>query len=125
MTDLFFNLLVTGLATYYEPGLFEEVLHNRQLPPCAECIGYVALLEPEYIGGQVWLRLEGQEPIGPFLIVDCGPQDPVAKATLKTRGWAVDVDWATWQRLGLPRRPVRMAVLQIRPEKTCAGGGLC
>jgi hypothetical protein len=119
MSNAEYVIVVSGLATFYKPGLFEEVLYNRQLPPCTECIGYVALLEPEYIGGQVWLRLEGQAPIGPFYAVDCGPQDPVAKTKLKARSWAVDVDWATWQRLGLPRRPVRMEVLQMRPEKTC------
>jgi hypothetical protein len=125
MTDLFFNLLVAGLAMYYEPGIFEEVLHNRQLPPCTECIGYVALLEPEHIGGQVWLRPFGQAPIGPFYVVDCGPQSPTAKAQLKARGWAVDVDPATWQRLGLPKRPVSIEVLRLVPGRACVKGGPC
>jgi|WetSurMetagenome_2_1015567.scaffolds.fasta_scaffold1129275_2 hypothetical protein len=125
MTDLFFELLVAGLAMYYEPGLFEEVMHNRQLPPCVECIGYVALAEPAYIGGQVWLRPFGQAPLGPFYVVDVGPQDPVAKAKLQERGWAVDVDPATWQRLGLPKRPVPMEVLQVVPAWTCVGRRYC
>jgi hypothetical protein len=106
---------VAGKATYYSEGLFEQVVSYRQgigqIQPCAECIGYVALLEPEYIGTQVWLRRPRQAAIGPFLVVDCGPQDPPGKAALKARGWAVDVDpalAAKWDMHG----PVDVEVLR-------------
>ena len=69
----------SGMATYYAPGLMEQVYANRLLwghvKPCQECVGLVAMLDREDVGRKVWLRYNGQI-YGPFLDVDCAnPKD--------------------------------------------------
>jgi hypothetical protein len=122
------SLLVAGQATFYNPGIAEQVLANRlawgHVQPCGACIGYVALLERETVGELVWLQRPGQPPEGPFLVIDCaaaGHQD-----ALRKRGWVVDVDWQTAQRWQM-RGPVPVTVLHAAErEPTCRmEGGLC
>ena len=71
--------LVVGRATYYNPPWMQEAYANRlawgQVEPCPECVGMVALLDPEYIGRHVWLQRPGMDPEGPFLVVDCAQRD--------------------------------------------------
>lgn len=116
MIGLLLALLVAGQATYYNPGLAEQVLTNRlawgHVQPCAECVGYVALLERAMVGERVWLQRPGQPPEGPFLVIDCAAAGH--QAALRKRGWAVDVDWQTAQRWGM-RGPVPVTVLTAVP----------
>jgi hypothetical protein len=121
LVEIILTLLMAGKATFYGDGIFEQVVTYRQgigqIQPCGECIGYVALLEPEHIGTKVWLRRPGQTALGPFLVVDCGPQDAPRKAALKARGWAVDVDpalAAKWDMHG----PVDVEVLRAERRET-------
>jgi hypothetical protein len=113
VADLLWALLVAGSATFYAPGVMERVVANRltwgQVEPCVECVGYVALLEPGWIGQRVWLRRSGQPDEGPFLVVDCAAAGH--REALRQRGWAVDVDWQTAQRWGM-RGPVAVEVLR-------------
>jgi len=94
---------LVGLATFYAEGVMAEVVANRiawgQITPCAECAGYVALLDPDTIGRRVWLHAPGRAIEGPFLVVDCAK--PTDRAYLLSRGWVVDVDWETGQRWGM------------------------
>jgi len=96
-------MVLVGLATFYAAGVMEQVVANRvrwgQISPCAECVGHVALLDPETIGRRVWLQAPGRPVEGPFLVVDCAaPQD---RDYLLSRGWVVDLDWETGQRWGM------------------------
>jgi hypothetical protein len=111
--ELLLAVIVAGTATFYNPGIMDRVYRNRlawgQVAPCAECVGMVALLEPERIGERVWLSFDGGvTQIGPLLVVDCAAAQH--RADLERRGWAVDVDWQTWERLKLPRMPVPVQV---------------
>jgi len=84
-----------GWCKYYNAGIFEQVVANRDINThtvCPECIGYVAL-EHQYYGQRVWLDRIGYEPEGPFLAIDTAPVDAVI-----TNGWVADVDWRTAQR---------------------------
>jgi hypothetical protein len=117
MAELTLALLIAGSATYYNPGLMDEVYANRlawgQVQPCGECVGMVALLDAERIGERVWLSFDGgASHVGPMLVVDCATA--AHRADLVRRGWAVDVDWDTWQRLGLPKMPVPVQVYVSR-----------
>lgn len=106
------TVLVSGDATYYHPGIFERVVANRlawgHIEPCAECIGYVALLDAESIGRRVWLQRPGEPVEGPFLVADCAAAGH--RAALRARGWVVDVDYETAQRWQM-RGPVPVTVL--------------
>ena len=113
MTDILLSLLVAGSATYYNPGIMDEVYRNRlawgQIAPCAECVGYVALLDADMIGQRVYLQRDGKPPEGPFLAIDTAAAGH--RADLLRRGWAVDVDWPTAQRWGM-RGPIPVRVWQ-------------
>jgi len=94
-----------GWATYYAPGLMEQVAGNRltwgQINLCSDCVGYVALLDPRDIGRRVWVKY-GHRWEGPFLVVDCA--QAAHREGLIARDWVVDVDWQTSQRWRL-RQP--------------------
>ncbi len=88
----------TGTATYYTPGVMQAVLANRiawrQVAPCPECVGYVALLRKGDIGRKVWLQY-GADVVGPVLVIDCATTWDFLR--LKD-WWAVDVSWEIAQR---------------------------
>ena len=105
---------LTGTATFYAAGVMDEVAANRlawgQVAPCAECVGMVALLEPEWIGRRAWLLAPGRGIEGPFLVIDCAQR--AHRAALLAQGWVVDVDWETGRRWGMrgPLAGVRVFV---------------
>lgn len=102
------TLVVSGTATFYAPGVMDGVVAYRQssgqIMECPDCLGYVALVDAEWIGKRVYLSLPWGIQEGPFLVADCARQQE--REGLGRRGWAVDVDWGTWQRWGVPRRPL-------------------
>jgi len=106
-------LYMSGAATYYDPGLMQHVVAYRasigQLSSCAECIGAVALLEPDQIGRKVWLQPPGGPIEGPFLVADCAA--PQHRPLLIAGGWTVDLDYETaarWATLDGPLRNVKV-----------------
>jgi hypothetical protein len=105
-------LPVAGKAMYYNPGIMQEVYAYRlrlgQVQPCSECVGYVALLRKGDLGRKVWLRWGDGTVEGPFLVIDVAARQHVG--LLLTRGWAVDVDYATAIRRGM-NRPVPVTIL--------------
>lgn len=121
MLALLLTVIVSGRATYYNAGVMERVVANRlawgHIAPCAECIGYVALNDPDLIGQRVWLRRPGQPAEGPFLVADCGSL--AQRQARSAAGWAVDVDWQTAQRWQM-RGPVDVVVLRADDrDATC------
>jgi hypothetical protein len=105
-------LPVAGKAMYYNPGIMQQVLAYRmqlgQVAPCGECVGYVALLRKGDLGRRVWLRWSDGAVEGPFLVIDVAARHHVS--LLLSRGWAVDVDYATAMRHGM-NRPAPVTVL--------------
>jgi hypothetical protein len=94
-----------GLATYYDPGVMEQVLGYRlvaqDIDPCLDCVGMVALLRAGDIGRKVWLQPPGGDPVGPFLVVDCARRQDVQP--LLDRNWVVDVSYEVGQYWGMNR----------------------
>lgn len=94
-----------GLATYYNPGIMEQVLSYRlaarDIDPCPECVGTVALLRAGDIGRRVWLQPPDGDPVGPFLVVDCARREDVPP--LLDRNWVVDVSYEVGQYWGMNR----------------------
>ena len=88
------NLLIalvalSGLATYYSPGLMETVAANRGMPLDGYA-GGVALNDCEHLGRSVWLEWEDGDIEGPFLVVDCAQQRHVGARD--ARGYVAEVD---------------------------------
>lgn len=112
-------LLTAGDATYYAPGVMAEVYANRlawgQVQPCAECVGYVALMDCRDIGRLVWLDW-GDGRDGPYLVIDCAAAAHVAG--LRERNRVVEVDYATAMRHHMAG-PVPVRVLWRPPEHAC------
>lgn len=98
-------LPVQGVAMYYNPGVFEQVLdfrfRNEHISKCEDCVGYVALLRAGDIDRRVWLQREGKIPEGPFWVVDVAAGRDIPR--LLSENWVVDVDHDTamrWQMAG-------------------------
>lgn len=84
---------ITGLATYYAPGVIEIVLNNRGIVPrevCPSCNGIIALQRKEDIGRVVWLSAPGGPIEGPYLVVDCAGGN---MREILRRGWVVDLSY--------------------------------
>lgn len=117
-------LLTAGDATYYAPGLMEEVYANRlawgQVQPCPACVGYVALMDCRDLGRRVWLDW-GDVTDGPYQVIDCAAAAHVAG--LRQRNRVVEVDYATALRHRMAG-PVPVSVLWWPPE-TCPTAGPC
>lgn len=123
-TILALALLTAGDASYYAPGVMEQVLDYRlgrgQVLPCPTCAGYVALLDRQDIGRLVWLDW-GDGIDGPYLAIDCAAAEH--RAGLERRGRVVEVDYATAMRHRMAG-PVPVRVLWAPPE-TCPAVGPC
>ncbi len=100
-----------GRAMYYGKGLMNQVLENRraQFPESMvkDCengtdpkyIGCVALLRAGDMGREIWMQRPGQEPEGPFLVIDVASKKDIS--CLLSREWIVDIDWRTAERWGM------------------------
>ncbi|MBI3959559.1 MAG: hypothetical protein HY328_12190 [Chloroflexi bacterium] len=93
-------LPVQGVAMYYNPGVFQQVLdfryeHNH-ITECDECIGYVALLRTGDIDRRVWLQRKDRIAEGPFWVVDVAARKDIPG--LLSRNWVVDIDHKTAMR---------------------------
>lgn len=93
-------LPVQGVAMYYNPGVFDQVLdfrfQNGHISKCEDCIGYVALLRAGDIDRRVWLQRAGEMPEGPFWVVDVAAGKDIPR--LLSENWVVDVDHDTAMR---------------------------
>lgn len=103
------QLPASGLATYYNPGIFEQVIANRERwgqinrDDCPKCVGYAALLWPADLGRMVCV-----DGFGPLLVVDMAAAHH--RAGLIAKGWVIDLDWPVWEALGYPNRPAIVTV---------------
>ena len=80
---------VQGYATYYRPGLMEEVAVNRQLD-LTDYLAGVALNRAGDLGRTVWIQFDDGGVYGPFLVVDCAQRG--AHFELRERqGYVVEV----------------------------------
>lgn len=111
-----------GLATYYNPGMMEQVLDYRlgagDIDPCPECVGTVALLRAGDIGRKVWLQPPGGDPVGPFLVVDCARRQDVQP--LLDRNWVVDVSYEVGRYWGM-NRPLDDVIVFEDPSDQAPG----
>lgn len=104
------QLPATGLATYYNAGIFERVVRNQvangSLRPdaCPDCVGYAALLWPSDVGRVVCVQ-------GLRLLVVDNAADAHRPGLIK-RDWLIDVDRATWLRLGWKDTPTLTTVAE-------------
>jgi hypothetical protein len=105
-----------GRAMYYNPGIMSAVyayrLQNREIKPCPECVGYVALLRAGDLNRKVWLRWEDGAVEGPFLVIDVAARHHIP--LLLSRNWVVDVDYQTALRRKM-NCPVPVTVLASPP----------
>ena len=105
-----------GRAMYYNPGIMAAVyayrLQNKEIRPCAECVGYVALLRAGDLGRKVWLRWADGNVEGPFLVIDVAARHHIP--LLLSRNWVVDVDYQTALRHSM-NCPVPVTVLSQAP----------
>ena len=101
-------LIATGLACRYDPGVMDQVEANRlrwrQVTPCPECVGRVALLDCGRLDERVWLAVPGQGTVGPVHVVDCAAAHHAP--ALEDRGFAVDLEYDLAVRLGVLDAPL-------------------
>lgn len=80
---------ITGKATYYRPGLMDQVAVNRGLDLDGYLAG-VALNRAGDLGRVVWLQWEDGSFYGPFLVVDCAQRGAHFDAR-ERQGYVVEV----------------------------------
>lgn len=120
-------LFTEGQASYYAPGLMDEVYANRlgwgHVQPCESCVGMVALLDVGNLGRLVYLDFGDDLGIeGPFLVVDVAQAEH--RAGLRKRNRVVEVDYATARRHHM-NGPIPVRVLWRPPEVCRPVRGAC
>lgn len=112
------ELPITGLATYYNPGIMERAAYlqsrNHGFELDSDVVGYVAMLEVKDMGRIVCITANGRT-VGPLQVADVAGRD--VRERLRERGWVVDIDWDEWQALGLPKRPMLVTVAECKPAR--------
>jgi len=101
-------LVATGRATHYAPGVMAQVIANRvemgDIDLNVPHEDYVAVMDPAYLGDQVWLELPDGRVSGPHLVVDCAARHD--RADLEADGFAVDLSYSLAQALGTVGAPL-------------------
>jgi hypothetical protein len=107
-------VVLHGSLTFYAPGVFETVYQNRlawgHVKPCADCTGYLAVLDRKYLGRQAYVQT-GATVLGPLLIVDVAADKD--RERLRRRGLVAEIDHANAMRLGMagPRANVTVWIV--------------
>jgi hypothetical protein len=91
--------LFSGIAVFYGPYVMEGTAEYRGLN-LNSYLGGVALPTCSGIGSPVWLKLEGKDWEGPFLVVDCARRNDLYGISI-IRKEAVEVDFNTALRWGM------------------------
>ena len=106
-------LLASGVATRYNPGVMDVVVTRRiqygQVDPAMPARGFVALLDCEHLGRQVWLEgpdreTGGRRVDGPYIVADCAAGEH--RQALAERGWAADLSWEVAMAWGVIDAPL-------------------
>ncbi len=97
-------IIITGLATYYSPGLFARVYANRvawgHVQVCDDCVSLAAMIDRADVGKRIRVRnVATGETVGPLLVVDCAAPEDIA--SLRERRIVVEVDWGLAQLWGM------------------------
>ena len=102
------TLIASGLATRYNPSVMDAVVANRvewgDVDLSIPHVDYVALMDADHLGEQVWLELPDGRVSGPHLVVDCAARHH--RAELKAKGFAVDLSFSLAQDLGVIDAPL-------------------
>jgi len=93
-------LPVTGKIMFYNPGIMEIVIKNRQkagdISECGDCIGFAALLRAGDLDRKIWIQFADELVEGPFHVVDVAAPQHVLM--LLGKEWVADVDYETAMR---------------------------
>lgn len=114
--------MIAGDAAFYRSGISMAEIARRQGIDLTGYLGGVALMRAGDLGRAVWILVPGPRWIGPFRVVDCSRRDHYAMNLARRR--VVDLDRATWQRLGLPDDLVAVAVAFSEPGPLVGPGGV-
>lgn len=119
LTVLLATTIAIGYAFRYDPGVMDVVVANRidygQIDINVPNVGYVALLDCEWLGKTVWLEDTDGKVTGPYLVADCS--NGRDRERLKAMGFAVDLSWEVAKTLGVVDRPVGGFVVWDRNPK--------
>jgi hypothetical protein len=124
------SLLTSGDGAFYAPEVFDRVadynIGRGKLQPCAQCIGYVALMDADQMGRLVYIEWPDGSVDGPYLVADTAEEKH--RANLIARGRAAEYDFHTAERkrhLGALAGPIPVSVWYRLPEPTCPIAGAC
>ncbi len=110
------RLPARGFATYYAPGVMEDVARYREqvgdVSPCPDCIGDIAMMRAGDVGRKVYLVYQGHIQ-GPFRVVDCSTERDFWPNILS--GHIVEVPHWLAMQWGMTG-PVEVTVLQPAPR---------
>lgn len=96
------TVIASGTCSRYNPDIMEKVVNARtgygQIDPAIPNKGYVALLDCEHLGRQVWLQ-QNDRIDGPYLVADCAAAQH--RQAMRQSGRAVELSWKLAQEWGV------------------------
>lgn len=86
------------------PRVVANRIRWRQIRPCGECAGYVAVVDCRKLGRLLWVIYKGTLT-GPYMVADCAnPRD-----LWRLPDNHIEFDWYTWWALGMPNMPTQVS----------------
>lgn len=104
---------VTGLATFYDPGVMEQVVVNRGINLDLYKGGLAANRSGD-VGRTAWLEVDNRI-LGPFKIVDCAQRGDHFRERERLR-MIVEVGWETAVELNM-KGPIPVTLHFFFPEE--------
>lgn len=113
-----------GGLSHYADGQMERVLRFRKMGLGSKYKGAVALMGCGDIGRSAYIRIPGHNSDGPYLIADCSGRRGIYY-NIVYGGLAVEVDYASWVRLGgVNYASVEVTVQRVTPPYGVPGESL-
>lgn len=107
------SLLVSGVASRYDPGVFASVSRVRGMPDWGGA--HLAVLDCDWVGRHLWLCHEG-DCVG-ARVTDCAGVADGGAAWMINGGYAAEVDYTTSRELGCLGSIVRLYEPQYHHER--------
>lgn len=105
---------ITGLATFYDPGVMEQVVANRGMNLDLYKGGLAANRSGD-VGRTAWLEVDSRI-LGPFKIVDCAQRGDHFRDR-ERNGMIVEVGWETAVELGM-KGPIPVTLHFFLPQES-------
>lgn len=118
------SLLTIGNTSAYAPGVFREVVYNRQAGITShdlgevpeDVTGFIAVSDCSLIGRKILACFDGGG-CEKLLIADCAGVADGGKTWMQEGGYAGEVSWNIWEKYKIPNEVLRVRLYLFKLKR--------